>query len=144
MPDPQLTLDDLKQQAKSLRRSLAASGQVLSHSQSLETIAHQHGFKDWNTCHAAIGNRPPVPLHVGQQVSGKYLGKAFSGKIITLSSIGEAQWFRLAIRFDEAVDVSAFESMKVERRQINATIDRFGCSAEKTSNGVPHLALDIA
>lgn len=144
MPSPHLTLDALKQQAKALRQSLARTGQDTTHSQSLETVAHQHGFRDWNTLHAKLGNRPRVPLFVGQQVTGKYLGKDFSGKIITLSSMGGDQYFRIALRFDEAVDVSAFESMVIHRNQISATVDPYGRTAEKTSNGQPQLVLDIA
>jgi hypothetical protein len=49
----------VKEQAKRLRAKLAAHGAVVGHSQVLEVIAHQYGYRDWNTFHAAIGNHPP-------------------------------------------------------------------------------------
>ena len=42
-------LSALKTQAKRLRAELQKSGTPLSHSQSLELLAHQMGIKDWNT-----------------------------------------------------------------------------------------------
>lgn len=138
-----LSLDELKQQAKALRRSLENSGQIISHSQSLETIAHQYGLHDWNTLHAALGNRPPTPLRVGQHVSGAYLGKECAGEIIALREIGDGQYFRVTIRFDAPVDIIEFESWSSYRTQINATVDRHGCTAEKTSNGKHQLKLNL-
>lgn len=138
------SLDALKQQAKALCRSLENSGREISHSQSLETVAHQYGYRDWNTLHASLGNRPPTPLRVGQQVTGAYLGKACSGKIIALRDIGDGQYFRVTIRFDEPVDIIEFESWSSFRSQINATVDRHGCTAEKTSNGKHQLRLDLS
>ena len=54
------SIDALKRLAQRLRQELADAGTVISHSRSLELLAHQHGYKDWNTLHAAIGNRPPA------------------------------------------------------------------------------------
>lgn len=136
-----LSLEGLKDQAKSLRKSLERAGQVISHSQALETVAHQHGYKDWNTLHAAAGNLPP-PLQLGQVVTGKYLGQSFIGEVIALSDIG-GQFTRITLRFDEPVDVITFESWSSFRKQVNATVDRYGCTIEKTSNGKPHLQLDL-
>lgn len=137
-------LDELKRQAKRLRVSLEAAGQAIGHGRALELIAHQHGYRDWNTLHAAIGNRPPPPpLSVGQQVRGRYLGNGFTGEIVGVRQLGEAGHHRLAIRFETPVDVSAFDSMSVLRRQISAVVDRHGVTVEKTSNGVPHLQLDL-
>lgn len=141
---PLPSLEQLKRQAKRLRATLEAGGQTVGHSRALELIAHQYGYRDWNTIHAAIGNRPPPPpLSLGQQVRGRYLGHAFDGEIVGLQQLGDEGRYRLALRFDEPVDVFAFDSMSVFRRQISAVVDRRGVTAEKTSDGQPHLVLDL-
>jgi len=43
------TRKDAEAMAKSLRSSLAARNVLLSHSESLEIVAKQFGFADWNT-----------------------------------------------------------------------------------------------
>lgn len=134
------SLDALKAQAKALRNSLAAKGHAINHAQSLELLAKQLGHRDWNTLHAAVG-QTPQPLHLGQHVSGFYLGKAFAGKIICISDIGHGVRFRLTLRFDAPVNVSKFDSMVIELVQVNATVDRHGQTAEKTSDGTPHLII---
>ena len=117
-----------------LRRNVAA----------LEMISRQHGFRDWNTMHAAIGNRRPgPPLAVGQTVNGRYLGKPFRGEVIGVRSLGEDGRFRTTIRFDDPVNVSQFESFEVLRRQVNATVGRDGRSIERVSDGTPHMQIDL-
>lgn len=140
---PHFTLDGLKQQAKLLRRTLEADGQTISHGKSLELIARQHGFRDWNTLHASIGNRPEMYYAIGNIVSGHYLGQPFVGEIIAVSSLGGGKRTQLTLRFDEPVDVITFEGWSSFRKQVNATVDQFGETAEKTSNGLPHLVLDV-
>jgi hypothetical protein len=62
------SLETLTDQAQRLRVRLEADGRPIGHSQCLELQAHQHGFKDWNTLHAAVGNRPPPsPLTLGDR-----------------------------------------------------------------------------
>jgi len=46
------TVAEAKNMAKALRKRLADDGVVLGHSQALERIAKDHGFKDWNGFHA--------------------------------------------------------------------------------------------
>jgi len=144
MPTQIPSLDVLKTQAKSLRRSLAASGHAISHSQSLEILARQFGCRDWNTLHARAGNAPPVPFYLGQRVTGRYLGVAFEGEIIQLRSLAEDSRFGLTIRFDEAVDVVPFDSFSNFRRQVKVVVNRHGVTAEKTSNGLPQMSLDVS
>ena len=43
-----LTMNNVKQQAKTLRNFLAGNNIEISHSLSLEALAKQHGLKDWN------------------------------------------------------------------------------------------------
>lgn len=61
---PLPALEGLKEQAKRLRAALEEQGQTITHSKALELIAAQHGFRDWNTLHASVGNRPPsIPIY---------------------------------------------------------------------------------
>jgi len=137
------TLQSLKNQAKSLRQSLAATGQTISHAQSLEMLAKQLGHRDWNTLHASIGNASPVPFQVGQIVSGHYLGHAFSGKIKQVNALQGDTHFRLTLRFDAPIDVIPFAGMSNFRQQVNVTVNRDGVTQEKTSDGTPHLVLKM-
>lgn len=139
--NPLPSLDDLKTQAKRLRASLAKDGDFISHSEALELIAHQHGFRDWNGIHAACGNHPPpTPLAIGARVGGCYLGQEFAGEIIGLETLSPGR-VRITLNFDLPVDVITFESFSPFRQRVSCVIDNDGKTAEKTSNGQPHLEL---
>jgi len=135
------SIEELKQQARRLRDGLAEDGDFISHSESLELIARQYGKRDWNTLHAAVGNRRPAPLNVGARVKGRYLGHAFDGEVIGVETLSPGRT-RVTIDLDDPVDVVTFDSFSAFRRRISATINANGKSAEKTSNGVPHLMLE--
>ena len=134
-----MSLADLKRQAKSLRAALADSGTPISHSQSLELLAKQHGFRDWNTLHARTGNMARPNFALGQRVSGSYLGQAFRGEIVGIRAMASNTRFAMTIRFYTPVDVITFEGMSNYRSQINAVVNADGVSAEKTSDTQPHL-----
>jgi len=137
------SLDVLKDQAKRLRSRLASEGEEISHSKSLELIAAQYGCRDWNTLHAAAGNRPPFnPWMLGSRVTGHYLGQAFEAEILSAQALGATGRYRLTFRFDEPVDVVTFESFSAFRHRVTATIDESGRTVERTSNGRPHLELE--
>jgi len=131
------SLDDLKAQAKRLRAALEEDGDFISHSEALELLAKQLGFRDWNTLHAAIGNKPPPP-QLGDRVAGAYLGQKFEGEIIGVEALSEGR-HRVTIDFDEAVDVVTFESFSAFRKRVSAVINEDGRSAEKTSDGRPQM-----
>lgn len=62
-----ITPTDAKSAARALRRSLSATGITIGHSQSLELVAHQLGFADWNVAVAALRSEravsgPAVPV----------------------------------------------------------------------------------
>ncbi len=135
------TIEELKQQAKRLRAGLSEDGDFISHSESLELVAKQYGMRDWNTLHAAAGNRRKPPLAVGARVKGRYLGQAFNGDVLGVQTLSAGRT-RVTIELDDPVDVVTFDSFSAFRRRINATIDDDGKSPEKTSNGVPQLVLD--
>ena len=145
LPDTQ----KLKEQAKRLRSTLADAGQVISHAQALELIAKQHGVRDWNTLAALAGrpvsgNRPAgPPVAIGQTVTGRYLGKEFIATVLAVATqLTPGRW-RITLQLDEPVDVVTFESFSAFRSRISATINQDGTTAEKTSNGVPQLVLDL-
>jgi lactoylglutathione lyase len=53
-----------KQMARRLRAYLAELGVVISQSQALEMVAHQHGARDWDTLAGSIDNPPAAPLRL--------------------------------------------------------------------------------
>jgi hypothetical protein len=137
------SLDALKDQAKRLRDTLGRQGTAINHSRSLELIAGQHGFRDWNTLMGTIGNRPPArSYNIGDQVIGHYLGQMFTGRIIGVQSLTTAHGrTRVTFDFDEPVDVITFEGWSAYRKRVTCTLDEEGRTVEKTSNGVPHMVL---
>ncbi|MEQ8934530.1 MAG: glyoxalase superfamily protein [Amphiplicatus sp.] len=135
-------LDALKRQARRLRDGLEADGDFITHSESLELIAKQYGYRDWNTLHAACGNRPaPAPLALGARVTGRYLGQPFAARVIGVEAQGHGR-MRLSLDLDEPVDVVTFESFSAFRRRITGVVNEDGKTSEKTSNGAPHLVVE--
>lgn len=128
----------LKQHAKRLRARLKQQGTDITHSQSLELVAHQHGFRDWNHASAAAQETTPLAFLPGARVTGRYLGQNFAGEIIAAEPQTPAQT-RITVCFDEAVDVVSFDSFSAYRRRVSAVVDKFGASEAKTSNGEPHM-----
>ncbi|MFK8033116.1 MAG: glyoxalase superfamily protein [Hyphomicrobiales bacterium] len=135
------TLDELKAQAKRLRTKLETAGTVIGHSKSLELLAHQLGYKDWNTLHAAIGNQPQNSLRIGSRVHGHYLGQPFDAEVLGIQSSTGTDRLRLTLLFDVPVDVVTFESFSAFRRRVTCNIGKDFKTVEKTSNGQPQLSL---
>lgn len=136
-----LSIDELKTQAKALRQSLAQDGHIMSHSKSLETLAKQMGYRDWNTLHALAGNRNGFPYYLGEAVRGTYLGQAFEGEIVGLRKMPNKERYGVTIKFDVPVDVIKFEGMSNFRSRINIVVSDKGVSDDKTSDGQPHLRM---
>lgn len=132
------TRDALKAQAKRLRASLGEQGTPVAHSAALETIARQWGYRDWNTLSAAAG--AASGWQVGQNVSGHYLGHAFTGRLKAVREATGDHW-RLTVVFDQPIDVVTSDKFSALRRQVNATVNAHGVTLEKTSDGQPHLVL---
>ena len=141
---PLPSLDTLKDQAKRLRARFADEMQPVSHSRALELIAAQYGFRDWNTLHAAVGNRPPFdPWMLGSRVRGTYLGQPFDAEVIGVQALtAQPGRYRMTLHFDTPVDVVTFDSFSAFRQRVNCTVDETGRTPEKTSNGRPHLELE--
>jgi hypothetical protein len=139
-----LSIESMKQQARRLRASLATSGNPVSHGRALELVAHQYGFRDWNTAFAASGNRAEgPPANLGDHVSGRYLGQPFTGRVVGIEAFGVGGRWRMSLQFDKPVDVVTFDSFSALRSRVTVNLDADGKTAEKTSNGVPHLVLDV-
>ena len=141
---PLPSLENLKQQAKRLRAQMGVDAKPITHSQSLELLAHQYGYKNWNVLHAACGNQPAgPPVSLGARVSGRYLGQPFVGEVIAVASLGQADQFRVTVNFDEPVDVVKFEGWSNMRRRVSSRIGRQGRSPQRTSDGVPVMELEL-
>ncbi|MDM8010508.1 MAG: glyoxalase superfamily protein [Parasphingorhabdus sp.] len=139
-----LSLKELKQQARRLRSDIAQDAAPISHSKSLEMVAHQRGFKDWNTLHASASNRPDFEkLSLGDTVTGRYLGQSFRGEVVAIRTIKLGQLYHISIQLEQAIDVVTFESFSNFRRRLNCSVDHRGVSPAKTSNGEPHMILEL-
>ncbi len=144
MTGPLPTLSAAKAEARALRAEHAAKGTPLPHSRALEVVARSYGFRDWNTCHAAIvAAHAKGAWQVGAKVSGRYLSQPFTATIRAVQEVQPGQT-RLELDLDEAVDVVRFESFSNFRKRIRATVGRDGRTADITSDGMPHLVLDRA
>ncbi|MEQ8403985.1 MAG: glyoxalase superfamily protein [Oceanicaulis sp.] len=138
-----LDLQTLKAQAKRLRAALAADGDFVTHSESLELIARQHGHRDWNTLHAAVGERAPEPFAVGSTVSGRYLGQSFTAEILSMKKLAGGARYELTLDFEEPVDVVTFDSFSAYRQRVSGIVDARGVSDARTSDGRPHFELAV-
>ena len=139
-------VNELKTQAKNLRKALSHTGTEITHAQALELVAQSHGARDWNTISALAArsdNAEPAPVAVGAIVSGDYLGQRFRGKVLSLSRLSQSSYYAITLHFDEPVDVVTFDSFSAFRQRVTATIDAKGVSPRHTSNGRPHLVLDL-
>lgn len=136
-----VTRAQAKQRAKDLRDELNRAGQTISHGEALERVAKDLGFRDWNTASARLSNQPEHRFQVGDEVSGRYLGKPFTGRLIAVRERAAGSLFEVTVRFDQPVDVVDWESFSAYRQQVSVTVSPAGVTAAKTSNGQPHMTL---
>ncbi len=141
-------ITELKELAKALRADFAARGILISHSQALEKIARHFGYRDWNTCSAALRNTPQGSqddtrqFAVGDRVAGTYLGCPFTGTVRSASSETSPALQRVRVHFDDTVNVSRFDRFDVFRRNVSASIIiRTGRSPASISTGEPQMVL---
>jgi len=134
-------LEDLKAQARRLQSGLKNAGNPTRYNAALELVAHQHGYRDWNTLHAAAGNQTaPCPYHVGDRRTGRYLGQSFTATVCGVAQHAGGR-FRVTFDLDNPVDVVTFDSFSSFRKRIVCTIDHDGRTVEKTLDGRPHMEL---
>ncbi|WP_305984242.1 glyoxalase superfamily protein [Roseibium sp. MMSF_3544] len=138
------SVDELKSQAKRLKKALNAKGQTLSHGQALELVSAQHGFRDWNTASATALRPNRLPFAVGDRVSGSYMQQAFEGEIVALTKLGAKDRYQVTVQFDQAVDVVTFDSFSAYRSRVTCVIRADGIAVKQTSNGEPYLKMQPA
>ncbi|HAE26471.1 MULTISPECIES: glyoxalase superfamily protein [Hyphomonas] len=136
------TRDLAKARAREIRADLAKAGTPISHSEALEWVAKELGYRDWNTASARLSNMPEVVLQVGDQVAGRYLKQAFDGRVLAVREMAGGTAFEVTLEFDEPVDVVEFDSFSNFRQRITTTVSSGGVSFSKTSDGVPHLTVE--
>ncbi|MFQ1702159.1 glyoxalase superfamily protein [Loktanella agnita] len=142
MTAPLPTAVQAKEQAKNLRATLTGEGTAIGHAQSLERVSHQYGFRDWNALLAVIGNGPPVDWTPDDKISGSYLSQPFAGQVVLCETL-KPGWVRLEIQLDAAIDVVTSSEFSNLRRRIRGVIGPKGHSSERTSDGQPHLRIDM-
>lgn len=136
------SIDVLKDEARILRRKKHARGVEISHSTALEHVAENYGYRDWNTLRAQAANHHVATYQLGDILAGQYLGKRFVGEITSVTSLPDTQ-FRVTFQFDEPVDVVEFDSFSNFRSRVTVVIDAGGQTQAKTSDGKPHMVLEL-
>ncbi|TYC52770.1 hypothetical protein FMN50_16370 [Rhodobacterales bacterium] len=134
---------EMKAQAKRLRSALGENGQSVSHSHALELLAQQYGFRDWNTASALASRSNSRTFAVGDRVGGVYLQQPFTGEILGIQKLDGSGRLRVTLRFDTPVDVVKFDSFSAYRSRVTCVIGGDGVAYSKTSNGEPHLQMDL-
>jgi len=135
------TREQAKSWAKIIRADHADRGTPINHARSLELVAAELGFRDWNALNASLSDGGRVEFFVGDRVEGQYLKQEFRGSIVKVaraSSNGDAH---VSVELDEPVDVVRFDSFSALRKRVTGTLSAGGVSLRKTSDGVPHLIL---
>jgi hypothetical protein len=136
------TRTEAKAAARRLRAELGGRGIGISHAEALERVARGHGFGDWNAFHAAIEDRPPAHWTPGGRVRGTYLSRPFVARVLVADALRPG-WMRVVLDLEAPVDVVSFDGMSNPRRRIRGTIGPRGLSRERTSDGTPHLKLEV-
>ena len=133
----------LKSEARAMRDASVVSGKTMTHAQALEAVAHKHGYRDWNTASAVAPVAGQAPVTVGQQVTGTYLKQKFSARVLGTSILSGGRYFKVTLHFDTPVDVVSFDSFSALRQRVTTRVDAKGISPERTSDGEPHMRLDL-
>ena len=136
------SISALKVEARNLRELRLNEGNPISHSQALEIIAKSYGLHDWNELSAKAKKPVQKRLYLGQKIKGTYLSQEFTGHIYRLKPL-DSGLSRVTLKFDEAIDVVTFGSFSNFYNQLSKTVDEYGVSPEKTSDGVPQLVIDL-
>lgn len=138
------TATSLKAEARLLRQEREKAGTPLSHGAALEAVAHQHGYRDWNTARASLPERAATPVQVGERVTGTYLKQPFAGLVIGVKLLSDMQHYQVTVKFDEPVDVVTSTLFSAFRQRVTATLDIHGVSPARTGDGEPQMRLKRA
>lgn len=134
--------EQAKARARQLRAALSSASTPISHAQALERVAHELGYRDWNTASARLSNEPEIPLQVGDLVAGRYLKQPFTGRVLAVKELFGGAAFEVTIHFDAPVDVVEFDSFSNLRTRVTVTVSAAGISQTRTSDGAPHMILE--
>lgn len=127
-------------QAKARARQIRTeSAMPMSLSVALERVAREMGFRDWNTASARLSNSSDFSWQVGERVSGRYLKRAFNGRIHAVRELHQQSGYQLTVQFDEPVDVVDWESFSAFRQRVTVIVSPEGITWAKTSDGIPHM-----
>lgn len=138
------TLATLKARAARLRAAAEAAGRPMGQSTALETLARASGCRDWSSLSIRAASAPDAAvLRRGDHVAGAYLRQWFTGEIRAIDAAANGSDFRISLRFDQPVDVIPFESMSNLRQNVTIDIGPDGVSPDRTSDGSPHLVLEL-
>ncbi len=137
------TREQAKQRARQLRAEQSARGVSISHGAALEHVAAELGYRDWNTASARLSNRPEFRPQLGDRVAGRYLKQPFAGRVIAVREHSGGGAYDITLQFDEPVDVVTFASFSAFRQRVNATVSAEGKSWTKTSDGEPHMVIEL-
>lgn len=121
-----LTLENLKIQARRMRDHFAEKNIDISHSATLEVLAKQHGFKDWNVLSAILKRRLEKDIwpELDDRIKGIYLGHNFTGRVTKIQITKQENSRRYTLLFDNPVDVVTSAHFSNSRRQINCFLDQ--------------------
>ncbi|PCI64082.1 MAG: hypothetical protein COB37_02680 [Kordiimonadales bacterium] len=160
-PDPKGQTDlaaFAKKRAKKLRLFLADLGHGISHSQSLEAMAHAEGFRDWNTYCAsfklvadivpehdfkAAKHYENFPVQVGDRISGKYRGVTFKGVLLGLEQTITPGVWRVKMHFDTPVTLDNPKRFAVTRQRVQVTFNAEGRSVNLKGTPDGSTAIDL-
>jgi len=115
----------LKSQAQRLRHFLADKDIEISQASSLEALAKQYGYRDWNVL-SALAKRQSSENNwpeIGETVAGTYLGQDFTGKIIRQNVTDLPGAKAYTIRLEQPIDVVKSDKFSAFRQQINITLN---------------------
>lgn len=151
-----ISINTAKARAKRLRQYLASIGASLSHSQSLEAVSNEEGYRDWNTYAACLQGQSPStdeggpfpPIRVGERVKGLFRGSAFEGTVLGLEKTDggppqlEPVW-RIKIQFDAPVELPAPEGLDLTRLRVRQMINGKGKSVNLKGRPDGHMHLTL-
>lgn len=129
--DPSMqSIEQMKAAAKRLRSYFKSIDIPLSVAQSLEAVAAQHGFKDWNTAVASANNNPT--WHSDAIAGG--IAAADSGKLTSLDEV-KAKWAIATVcvtadMTSDEVRAEVDDCLRAEPRTIRLRIDAAASGAQ--------------
>lgn len=116
-----MNIHELKSQAKRLRTYLATKNIEINHSGSLEALAAQHGYRDWNTLSAHCGETDWP--EIGERVEGTYLSHNFTGTVRSVHITKNEGIRRYHFQFDKPIDVVASDKFTNFRSRVSADLN---------------------